>query len=1412
MKQNYFGIQLFLIVFILSLSTSGALFGQSVFINEIHYDNAGTDTGEAVEVAGPAGTDLTGWSIVLYNGGNGAVYNTSALSGLIPDLTNGYGVVVVSYPSNGIQNGSPDALALVDVSNTVVQFLSYEGSFAAVDGPATGMTSTDIGVSENGSEDGMSLQLAGTGLLYTDFTWQTPGTSTIGSVNNGQIFSGTVVIDTEAPSVPANLIASNITQTTVDLSWDAATDNIGVTSYQIFEGIIQLATTSATNYSVTGLTANTAYSFTVKAADASGNVSPASDAVDITTLENTTPPITEGTVFMNEIHYDNTGADIDEGVEIAGPAGTDVTGWSIVAYNGNGGASYSTTSLTGLIPDQVNGYGTMAVSISGLQNGAPDGLALVDNNNVVLQFLSYEGSFTATNGPALGMVSTDIGVSETSAEAVGSSLQLTGKGTLYADFSWQGAAPNTFGAINTGQKFGDLVFINEIHYDNASTDTDEAVEVAGWAGTDLTGWSIELYNGNGGGSYGSISLSGIIPDQVNGYGTLYFLKGGLQNGSPDGLALVDGHGTVIQFLSYEGTFTATDGPALGMESSDIGIEETGSTPVGYSLQLTGTGAVYADFNWVAAANTFGAVNTGQTFQDSGTTPPEIELISISQARALADGTTAKITGVLTVSDQFAGSAYIQDTTGAIAVFDPLVHGDGVFMVGDSITITGTRSTYNGQIQISPVTSVESNGVASQSIVPLTITLSELGNHPAELVRIADPIFPKPGDILFGNANYVLTDASGTGELRIDNDVEEIVGLGQPETCSEIIGVVGRYNDLFQLLPRFGADMACAGPYEPSGNDLAAPKDKTLDIATWNLAWFGDEANSPAAGNPDSDHIQKDAVKNVLQQLDADIYGVEEVSDDALFAQMVSEMPGYAYVLSEATSYPNDEGVKQKIGFIYNTNTVEVVSTKVLLASIHPYYNGGDDSALSDFPDPDKTRFYASGRLPFMLTANVTIDGVTQQVNVIDLHARANTGDNLEKYNMRKYDVEVLKDSLDTYYPNANLVMVGDYNDDVDFTVSDVYPITDSSFKAYVDDTADYNVLTSILSDEGYRSYVTYENMIDHIMVSNELEDKYINESARVHYEFYNSSYTHTTSDHFPVSVRLQLKLLTLDSSASTDATCNNSADGTASVTVSGGITPYTYEWSDGQSTPVATGLAAGTYSVTVTDVLGAMVSTTVTIGEPDILEITASEDTTVYVGYPPASCATLEVMNTAGGTAPYTFEWGTGATTDTIEVCPEETTVYTVTVTDANGCTATAMVNVTAVNVACGTNGKNPKVEICHNGNTICVAQSAIEAHLNHGDSLGSCDSAGNAVVTDLMTYPNPFADFVTVTLNTNIDSNVDLLIFDLYGQLVNQSKLEVANGSSEIQLQLTNIPSGFYYLKAIVNGQVLMIKNLVKE
>ena len=183
-RLNYISILLGLAGFV----SQGAL-AQTVFINEIHYDNTGTDSGETIEVAGPAGTDLTSWSLVLYNGSNGAVYGTVPLSGVIPNQLGGYGTVAVSLPVNGLQNGSPDGIALVDAGSSLIQFLSYEGSFTGVGGVANGVVSTDIGVDESSSSAvGDSLQLFGTGTLYTDFAWAGSAPNTFGNPNNGEVF------------------------------------------------------------------------------------------------------------------------------------------------------------------------------------------------------------------------------------------------------------------------------------------------------------------------------------------------------------------------------------------------------------------------------------------------------------------------------------------------------------------------------------------------------------------------------------------------------------------------------------------------------------------------------------------------------------------------------------------------------------------------------------------------------------------------------------------------------------------------------------------------------------------------------------------------------------------------------------------------------------------------------------------------------------------------------------------------------------------------------------------------------------------------------------------------------------------------------------------------------------------------
>lgn len=198
--------------------------------------------------------------------------------------------------------------------------------------------------------------------------------------------------------------------------------------------------------------------------------------------------------------------------------------------------------------------------------------------------------------------------------ATSTSTTSTSATSTSATSSTTTSATTTTTTTTSGMTAAD-VWINEIHYDNDGVDTGEGIEVAGPAGTDLTSYSLELYNGSSGAVYDSVTLSGVIPDQQAGYGTVWFPIAGIQNGDPDGVALVFGGTQVLQFLSYDGVLTAASGPAAGMMSIDIGVSQS-SSPAGESLQLTGTGNTYAAFSWSATTllATPNLPNEGQTFQ------------------------------------------------------------------------------------------------------------------------------------------------------------------------------------------------------------------------------------------------------------------------------------------------------------------------------------------------------------------------------------------------------------------------------------------------------------------------------------------------------------------------------------------------------------------------------------------------------------------------------------------------------------------------------------------------------------------------------------------------------------------------------------------------------------------------------
>jgi endonuclease I len=431
--------------------------GAQPWINEFHYDNGGSDVGEFVEIAGPAGLDLSGYRVLAYNGSNGADYDAISLSGTLPDLGNCIGALAFDFP--GLQNGSPDALALVDAVDNLIEFLSYEGTLVATTGPAFGQTSVDVGVAEDGlTAIGEALARTGTGQTAADFTWSGPQAATPGGINGGQTFTDACGGTGGGPPAPPTGLGGTSCAGAVQLAWNPSTDP-AVTGYRVwrsnnsgigFNPLFSQEITATTYLDASAASGATVY-YAVTALSAGGESSLSAE-LQITVQGGGAG--SAGTPWINEFHYDNSGTDAGEFVEVAGPGGMSLAGWTLVGYNGASGDPYNTISLSGNLPNGAGCVGAAAFDFTGLQNGSPDAIALVDPQGAVVEFLSYEGILTGNSGPAAGLTSVDVGVIEDFTTPIGYSIQRTGSGASAAAFTgWSAPGVETPGAVNTGQTF-----------------------------------------------------------------------------------------------------------------------------------------------------------------------------------------------------------------------------------------------------------------------------------------------------------------------------------------------------------------------------------------------------------------------------------------------------------------------------------------------------------------------------------------------------------------------------------------------------------------------------------------------------------------------------------------------------------------------------------------------------------------------------------------------------------------------------------------------------------------------------------------------------------------------------------------------------------------------------------------------
>jgi len=365
--------------------------------------------------------------------------------------------------------------------------------------------------------------------------------------------------DTIPPGAPTGL-ATTPGDCSVALSW-VPNPEPDVAGYDIYRATaggpplrINSALVTATQYLDGGAVNGISQQYSLRAIDFSANASPFGTSVPATANG---ASLCSGGIepWINELHYDNIGTDVGEGVEIAGPAGTSLAGWTVVAYDGATGQPYLNIALSGSIPDQQGGFGTRWFIVPGAQDGAPDGLALVDAGGAVLEFLAYEGIFAAATGPAAGSTATDIGVLESSATVAGTSLQRIGTGSTAASFAWVGGATASAGQPNAGQTF----LCPATGLDCDADGLDDACEIAIGLESDLDGDGIPDACAGAGFRRGDSNLDGAL-DIADAVFSLQVLFSGAASGCLDALDANDDGSADIGDPVTSLSFTFSGGP------------------------------------------------------------------------------------------------------------------------------------------------------------------------------------------------------------------------------------------------------------------------------------------------------------------------------------------------------------------------------------------------------------------------------------------------------------------------------------------------------------------------------------------------------------------------------------------------------------------------------------------------------------------------------------------------------------------------------------------------------------------------------------------------------------------------------------------------------------------------------------
>jgi len=273
---------------------------------------------------------------------------------------------------------------------------------------------------------------------------------------------------------------------------------------------------------------------------------------------------------------------------------------------------------------------------------------------------------------------------------------------------------------------------------------------------------------------------------------------------------------------------------------------------------------------------------------------------------------------------------------------------------------------------------------------------------------------------------------------------------------------------------------------------------TLDIASWNLEWFGDTAHGPSV-----EALQLSNARDVIAGTDFDIWGLEEIVSTPQFDSLVGQLPGYAgflandsLVVNGAAFYSDFDNLEQKVGLLYKTSVVTVLGASVILL---------------------QSNFDFAGRPPLEIKLRTSLGGSTQDIVVIVMHSKCCS--DMASYQRRVNASSALKAYVDATYSTQKVWVIGDWNDDVDISIFDEQP---SPYANFVTDGR-YTVQTQALTNAHVASTVSFSDMIDHHMNNNEAAATYVAGSVEVYrVDAFVANYGSTTSDHFPVLSRYTL--------------------------------------------------------------------------------------------------------------------------------------------------------------------------------------------------------------------------------------------------------------------------------------------------